>query len=97
MIREEGEYGGVVAEHLLGEAVERLLRANLDEDAGAVLVQSPKAFHELNRRSDLVAQNGDHLRFDASPHRVEVAAQVGDDGDLRRGKVQPRQRLLQRH
>ncbi len=39
----------VAAEDVLGEAVERLLRTNLHEDAGAGVVQGAQALHELYR------------------------------------------------
>ena len=49
------------AEHVFDEAVERLLRADLDEHAGALRVERAQALDELHRRGDLAGEDVEHL------------------------------------
>ena len=51
----------VVAEHVRGEALQRMLRADLDEDPRALVVQRAQPLHELHRRRDLAAEHVEHL------------------------------------
>ena len=46
----------VVAEHVGGEALKRVLRADLDEDPRALVVQGVQALDELHGRGDLAAR-----------------------------------------
>ena len=73
----------VVAEHVRGEALQRVLRADLDEDPRALVVQRAQALHELHRRGDLAAEDVEHLLDDVGAGRIELAVDVGDDRELR--------------
>ena len=86
-----GERGSprVVAEHVLGEALQRLLRADLDEHPRAAVVQRPQPLDELHRRGDLAGEQVEHLRVGAVAGRVELAGDVRDDRQLRRLQAEP--------
>ena len=49
------------AEHVLGEALQRTLGADLDEHARPGLIQGPQALDELDRGGDLAGQDVEHL------------------------------------
>ena len=78
----------IVAEDVGGEALQRLLRPDLDEDAGALVVQRAQAVDELHRRRHLGGQQVEHLGHHVGAHRVELAGDVGDDRDLRRPQLE---------
>ena len=69
----------VVAEHVGGEALQRVLRADLDEDPRALVVQRVQALDELHRRGDLAAEHVEHLLDGAVAGRIELAVDVGHD------------------
>ena len=84
MVRGEGVDVGTVAEDVLDEALERPLRADLDEDARAGLVERLEPLHELDGRGDLPARGGrSTFGRDVAVRRVEVARDVRDDRELR--------------
>ena len=92
------QHGDVVvhrAEHVLGEAVQGLLRPDLDEEARARRVQGAKAIDELHGRCDLPSQEVEH-RLEAGVGRVEVAGYVRDDRQGRGVQVESSQRPAQR-
>ena len=57
----------VVPEDVGGEALQRLLRSDLDEHAGAGVVQRAQSLHELDRRRHLGGQQVEHLGDDVGP------------------------------
>ena len=79
----------VVAEHVGGEALQRVLRADLDEDPRALVVERAQALDELHGRGDLAAEHVEHLLLGAVAGRVELAVDVGDDRQLRRPQAEP--------
>ena len=86
----------MAAEDILGHAVQRLLRADLDKDPGTGVVQRFQALDELHRLGDLTAEQLDDLVVAVRAGRVETAVDIGDDRDLRRLDRQAAQLLLQR-
>jgi hypothetical protein len=82
------------AEHLLDEAVQGLLGPDLDEHAGAGLVQGVQALDELHRLGDLPAQDLQH-RLGVRVGGVELAGHVGHDRQLGPAHLQAAQRHLQ--
>ncbi len=93
---ESDDVGVRRAEDLVDEAGEGALRADLDEHAGAGVVQRAKPGDELHRRRDLPAQDVDHVRHDRRPHRVEPPVDVGDGRYLGRADVEALQYVAQR-
>ena len=86
----------VVAEHIRGEALQRMLRADLDEDPRALVVQRAQPLQELHRRGDLAAEHVEHLLHGALARRIELAVDVGDDRQLRRPQAEALEHLPQR-
>ena len=84
------------AQDVLDEAVQGLLRADLDEDASAGGIQRLQALDELDRRGDLLAGVVEH-RLGRGVGRVELAGDVGDDRQLRADEVEPAQGVDERH
>ena len=62
--REDVVVGG--AEHVLDEAVQRLLRPDLDEDPRAGVVERVQSLDELHGRGHLAAQDVEHDLVPAS-------------------------------
>jgi hypothetical protein len=77
MVGEQGEDLRVVTQHLLHEAVERALGADLDEHSAPRVVKGAEALDELHRRGDLPTEDVNHLIEDVGTHRVEGAVDVG--------------------
>ena len=93
MIGEEGDHVGLVAEHVVREAFQRLLGADFDEHAAAVGVERLHALHPLHGGSHLLLED----IFDALDRgRVDVAGDVGDQRQLRFVDFQPVEHLAQR-
>ena len=69
-----------VAQDIVDEALQRLLWSDFHKEADAGRVQRLQSLDELHGRSHLLRQDIEHLRYDARPHRVKLAADVGDDG-----------------
>ena len=61
VVGEQREDVGVRAEHVVGEALQRLLRPDLDEYPRPRVVQGPQALDPLDGRRDLAAQHVEHL------------------------------------
>ena len=76
VVGEQREHVVVAAQDVLDEAVQGLLRAHLDEDPRARVVQRVQAADELHRRGDLPAEEVEH-RLGVGVRRVEVAGHVG--------------------
>ena len=55
----------VVAEHVGREALQRVLRPDLDEDPRALVVERAQALDELDGRGDLAGEHVEHLVLDA--------------------------------
>ena len=89
-----------VGQDVFHEAVQRLFRSHLHEDPGTGRVQGLQPFYELDRAGDLPGKDIDHLGFDAGSHRVEVAGDVGDNGEVRgfqsQGLEHPPERFTRR-
>ena len=81
VVRGEGEDVGSRPEDVLDEALQRPLRADLDEDARAGVVERLEPLDELDGRGDLLREEVDDLRPDVAVRRVELAGDVGDDRD----------------
>jgi hypothetical protein len=88
VVGEERDHALAPAEHVFDEAMERLLGAHLDEDAGPRRVERLEPLHELHGGRHLLAEQVDHLRNAVGPRRVERAGRVGDERDRRRGEAQ---------
>ena len=92
----------VVAQHVGGEALQRVLRADLDEHPRALLVERVQALDELHRRGNLPGQDVEHLLLHVVAGRVELAVDVGDDRQPRRLQAEalegrPQRRARRRH
>ncbi len=96
VVRVEGQDVVPGAEHILGEPVEHPLRARLDEDAGAGVVQRLEPVHELDGRAELTSEQVQHLRDRVGSHGIEAAGDVGHDGQARRPQVEGVQHLHER-
>ena len=80
MVRRQRE--NVVPEDVGCESLQRTLRPDLDEHAGAGVVQRPQSPHELDRRSHLGGQQVEHLGDDARAHGVQLSGHVRHDREL---------------
>ena len=96
VVGEERDHALAPAEHVFDEAMERLLGAHLDEDAGARRVECLEPLHELHGGRHLLAEQVDHLRNALGPRRVERAGRVGDERNRRRREAQAPQHGAQR-
>ena len=81
-------------ENLLDETVQGLLRADLDEDPRAGLVEGVQALDELHRLGDLAAEDLEH-RLGVRRDRVELAGHVGHDRQARPAHLEAAHRDLQ--
>ena len=96
MVGEQGEHVVVLGgEHFFDEAVQSLLRPDLDEDAGTSLVQGVQAFDELHGLGDLATQDLEH-GLGVGRGGVEVAGHVGHDREFGAADLQAAHRDLQR-
>ena len=93
VVGEQGEH--IVAEDVLDEAVQRLLGADLDEDAGTRRVQRAQPVDEPDRRGHLAAEQVEH-GVDVGVRRIELTGHVRHDRQTRRPHVEPAQCGLQR-
>ncbi len=91
VVGEQRGHGRVLAEHVLGQSLERLLGTHLDEHSAACLVQCLESLDELHGRCDLAAEDVDHLVGHIRPHRIELAVDVGDQRNGRGGQAEPSQ------
>ncbi len=82
----------VVTQHVAGEPLQCPLGADLDEGGRPRGAERAQTGHELHRRGDLVGEQVEHLRHHVGAHRVEVAGDVGDDGQDRRVQLQALER-----
>ena len=81
VVRVERDDPLAVAEHVVDEALERLLGSDLDKGANTFGIERLEPLHPHDRRGDLQLEE----RFDLGDRRrVEAAGHVGDDGELRR-------------
>ena len=96
MVGEQRQHVIVLAEHILDEAVQGPLGADLDEHAGTGVVQGVEPLHELHRRRHLLAQEVEH-RLGRGVRRIELAGDVGHQRDARRKYVETSQAGDQRH
>ena len=91
-LRVVGEQGDsvVVRAHddVLGEPVQGLLRAELDEHPCAGVVEGVEALDELHRRGHLAAEDVEDLLLGPGGGRVELAVHVGDQRQPGRRHVQ---------
>ena len=94
VVGEQGEHVVVLVQDVLDEAVQRLLRPDLDEDPRPGFVQRPQAADELHGGGDLTPEQVDH-RLLIGRHRVELTGHVGDDRQVRAPQVQAAQGLPQ--
>ncbi len=69
MVGKQGNDAFAFAQHILDKAVENPLRAHLDKNARAGVVERIQPFDELDRRGDLFPEQLDHLGNDARAHR----------------------------
>ena len=83
------------AEHLLDEAVQGFLGPDLDEHAGARVVQRAQALDELHRLGDLPAEDLQH-RLGVGVLGIELPGHVRDDRQLRPAHFEAAHRDLQR-
>ncbi len=89
-------YDLVVAEHIRGEALQRVLRADFDEDPCALVVQRPQSLHELHGRRDLAAEEVEHLLHGPLAQRIELAGDVCDGRQLGRTQAEALEHRPQR-
>ncbi|OQC41260.1 MAG: hypothetical protein BWX64_01026 [Acidobacteria bacterium ADurb.Bin051] len=79
-----------VAEHVLHEPLERPLRSDLDEEAGAGGVEPLEPGDEADRLGDLAREQLDHLRDHlVAARRIEVAGGVRDQRQAGWPEVEP--------
>ena len=93
VVGEERDEVGIAAEHIIDEALERLLRAALDEDPTALRVKRLQALHPLHRRGDLQLK---HVLDRLNRGRVDIAGDVGHQRQGWLADVQAVQHVAQR-
>ena len=86
----------VIAEHIGREALQRVLRADLDEDPRARVVEGVQALDELHGRGDLAREHVEHLLDDVAVGRIELAVDVRDDRQLGRTQAETLEHRAQR-
>ena len=96
VVGEERDDVRAAAEDVVGEALQRPLGTDLDEDARAGRIQRLQPLHELDRRGHLAAEDVDHLGRRPGAHGIELSAHVGDDGQRRRLEPEPPEHEAQR-
>ena len=96
MIREQREHVVVFAQHILDEAVQRLLRTHFHKYARAGLIQRAQPLDELHGRRNLPRQNVEHGGSGVGPRGIELAVHVGDDRQFAGLEVQALQSVPQR-
>ncbi len=77
-----------VGEHVVDEARQRALRANLHEEPNPRCVERLEPLHELHRGGDLTGQDVEHPGHRVRTARVELAIDVGHHRDARRRETQ---------
>ncbi len=96
MIGENRKHIAAIAEHILGESLQRFFRTDFNEDARARVVECAQALHELHWRRDLLREDVQHLRNNVKPHGIKLAVRVGDNWQMRRFEMQALQNFPQR-
>ena len=93
MVGEQGDHVGLAAQHVVHEALERLLGADLDEGAAAFPVHGLQTLDPLHGRGDLQLE---YVLDALDRGRVQLAGDVGHQRQQRLGDAQPVQHFAQR-